>query len=248
VQRDSFLAGFPSPRPGPWPSSHWPPDDLETLVVRYYKPVYRFMERVLRVPRAELRDVTQEFFAEFVRRDLPSKLKYRKSFTGFMKTACRRFYINWWEARRARAPRGDKKVHGTSDGEGKAIDIPMPEADFDALFVTEQRNEVIREAHRRTEAELARRQKPAHIEVFRGRYRLDGHPEESYDALSARLGVSESKVRNTCTAVRTLFREALVSVAAERSPDAANELRLLGLLDFVRPAGKHPRLPKTGAG
>jgi len=249
VRQDSFLHGFPSPPAGKmWPSSDWAlleragrgeREAVKEIVTHYFKPVHRFFDRVLRVPKQDTRDITQEFFAEFVRREVPTKLTHRKSFTSFMKVACRRFYINWLDKQRARQPE-DAVVHGTTDRDGEAIDIAVPEKDFAEEFVAEQRAEVVRAAHRATQETLG---KADQVEVFRGRYRLDGSEPESYASLAQRLGTPETRVRNLCTAVRKVFRRALWDIAAARSADAAAELKVLGLIKFVASESDRVKLP-----
>jgi DNA-directed RNA polymerase specialized sigma24 family protein len=79
----------------------------ERLSRLYYKPVYRFFQRVLGLHGDDLADVTRDFFVRFLEIDFPGRLRREGSFRAFLRVAARRHGLNWKEKHRARAGRLD---------------------------------------------------------------------------------------------------------------------------------------------
>lgn len=242
--RDDSLANFPSAAPGQnFPETCWDlvrrcrdgtgedrRQSLDRLVLLYWKPVYRFYQRALRVPDDEAKDVTQAFFARFLEKDFLKNLQYEKSFRNFLKTACRRFLINQREAEAARRPPDGGKLVSLTDDDGRTAEVAAEDARFAGMIDEEFRAFYLEEALERTRAALAAGGKEIYFEVLRARVGAEGgDAPPSYDDLAARLGLRVFDVRNYLAAARKVFRACLQKLAAERSDDPADELRALGL-------------------
>lgn len=241
--RDSSLRGLPAPAGGnPWPDSPWSlirkaragsAEDKRTLQERlfqlYYKPVYRFFQKVLGLHEERLKDVTQDFFTRFVEKDFLKNVTHEKSFRNFLKVACRRHYINWIDAERVRKAPGGRKVQSLHDEEGGMIDVPMPEERTSALLDEELRSQYLGEALRRVQERLMTDGKEVYWRVFEARTRFDDEKPTDYATIAREVGRSVFDVRNYLTAARKIFREALVELASEGAGDAKSELRELGL-------------------
>ncbi len=200
---------------------------LDDLLRQYYKPVHRFFQKALRVGDRDLEDLTQEFFTRFIEKDFLRNLQHEKSFRGFLKVACRRHFINWLEARNAAKRGGDRTL---------SLDeslVAVSEDKFDGLIDGELRTWYLEEAVERTRVELVAQGKEAYFKLFEARAGLkDGEPSD-YKALAAEFGISVFDVSNYLLAARKIFRQALVHLAAERSPDPMEELRELGLNKYL---------------
>lgn len=223
---DSSLRHLPS-APGPWPSTPWsrllkwpelPAADrkaaLERITTLYYKPVYRFFQRVLGLHGDDLTNVTQDFFTRWIEKDFLKGLSYEKSFRAFLKVACRRHYVNWLEARRDRAvPLADRDVAARVD-EG---------------FDEELKTWYVDEARGRTRRRLLAEGKDDYVRVFEARLAGD-----EYAAIAEKVGKRVYDVRNYLSKARAFFREELLALAAERADDPEAELRELGLARYLK--------------
>jgi RNA polymerase sigma factor (sigma-70 family) len=237
---DTSVPGLPSGPGGRFPDTSWAlvercrlPDpgarrEAEgELLERYWKPVYRFFQRVLGVKGAELEDTTQEFFTRLIEREWLLELRERGSFRGFLTTACRRFLINRRESRWARDGRAERLP---------ALDPAWHDEALGRAIDDEFRASYLDEALERTRAALERRGKSIYFDVLTARVRSD--PPQTYAAIAARLGLGVFDVRNHLHAARKVFKEELLAAAARRSDDPRDELRALG-----RPAKRRPRGP-----
>lgn len=229
-----FLGAFPTPSGGqPWPVTVWQvvrraqagtDDDRagarEYLLQIYYKPVHRFFERVLGLHDDRLDDVTQGFFARFIEKDFLKNITYQKSFRHFLQLACRRHYINWLEAERARW--------------GRVVPLEdLAEERSSALLDEELRRWYLEETVARLGRRLASDGKPLYFEIFQARVTFDGTRATPYDELARRFGIGVFDVRNHLTAARKAFREILGELAQERSKDPRGELQDLDLLKYL---------------
>ena len=234
---ESSLARVPSGAQRGFPETSWTlvrrcrdagPDDkraaLERLVVLYWKPIFRFYQRALRLPTEDAKDVTQAFFARFIEKDFLKNLREEKSFRGFLKTACRRFLIN--HRKRGPAPGGARVV---SLAEGEGHDPPYDDARIDAAIDAEFRTFYLEEALALTKDELGRKGKDIYFAVLRARMPAAGDAEPEYDAIAQKLGIGVFDVRNYLHAARKVLRRSLLKVASERSDDPEEELCELGL-------------------
>lgn len=208
--------------------------DLEALCRAYYLPLRRFVQswRKTGMTDDRLNDLTQGFFAKFLEKDLKRVTKEIR-FRGFLKVACRAYYVNWVEAELARLPRRGK-LHGMNDADGKAVDVPMSEADFSTKFDENVAGAFLEEAQARLRDELIASGREIYWKVFEGRVRFDGEAPTEYKKLSGQLGLSVFDVRNYLTAARKLFRKMIEDLAQQRFEDPKSELRDLGVLKYLK--------------
>lgn len=231
---DSSLRHLPSDPEGKrWPDTPWTlllrwkdlgRDDrkgaLDRIVGQYYKPVYRFFQRVLGLHGDDLTNATQDFFVRFIEKDFLRNLDHAGSFRAFLKVACRRHYLNWLEKHRPRAV---------------ALDVaPEPAERCDVLLDEELRKAYLEAALDRVRVKLRGEGKDDYLKVLDARLRRDeaGRAPELAD-IALELGRGVYDVRNYLTRVRALFREALHEIASERAERPREELEELGLLKFA---------------
>lgn len=193
----------------------------ERLCRLYYKPVFSFFQKVLRVSVSDVEDVTQDFFTRFVERDFLQNITQEKSFRGFLKLACRRHFINWLESRRS-----------------SGVEVPLEAANIpperiDSMIDEEVRAWTLEEAVSRLRTELIRQGKELQFRVFEARAGMDGLASTGYRELAEGFGISVYDIGNHLAAARRLIRRILLEVAAERSDDPAEELRAMGLHEFL---------------
>lgn len=234
---DSSLPQIPSdPQGKRWPDTPWTlllrwkslgaadrKGALDRVIGQYYKPVYRFFQRVLGLQGDDLTNATQDFFVRFIEKDFLKNLDHAGSFRGFLKVACRRHCLNWREKNRPRAVALD----GTPEP-------AMPEERIGALLDEELRKDYLDVALERVRARLLEEGKDVYLRVLEARLRRDGTgkaPELAAVALEVGRGVYD--VRNYLTRIRELFRAALHEVAAERAERPREELEELDLLRFA---------------
>lgn len=241
------MRGFPTPAGGnPWPDSPWSlihkvregsPEEKralqDRLLLLYYKPVYRFFQRVLGLHEERLKDITQDFFTRFVEKDFLKNIHHEKSFRSFLKVACRRHYINWLDAERVRRAPGGKKVVSMEDDEGRTADVPMPEERTSEVIDQELRTDTVQRAVARLRERLVAEGKETYFRVFEARTRFDGEKPAEYAAIAKELGLAVYDVRNYLSAARKAFRQVLMELAGETADDPKSELNELGLGGYV---------------
>jgi len=193
----------------------------EHLCRLYYQPVFRFFQKVLQVGPADVEDVTQDYFTRFVEKDFLHNVTHEKSFRGFLKLACRRHFINWLESRRS-----------------SGVEVPLEAADtpperIDSMIDEEVRAWTLEEAVARLKKELLGQGKGIQFQVFEARAGLDGLASPGYRELAAGFGMSVYDVGNHLAAARRLLRKILLDLASERADNPSDELRDMGLQDFL---------------
>ena len=225
----SSLPGLPSSPPGAqWPSTIWeavrdardgPPCDrkhaLDRLTILYYKPVYRFFERVFGARGHRLKDVTQDFFTKFLGEKFFRGLKVEKSLRTWLKVACRNHYINWCKSEKVRQVRD---LHDPP---------PVAENEFSEMLDEEIRASYVNEGMKRLKRMLLNEGKESHGKVFEARVK---DKDKDYKTLARDLGRSILNVRKSLAYSRRLFRELLLKLASECTRHPKTELRELGLM------------------
>lgn len=200
---------------------------LDELMRQYYKPVHRFFQKALRVDDRDVEDLTQDFFTRFIEKDFLRNLQEERSFRGFLKVACRRHFINWLEARNAAKRGGDKTVR--LDDWTPAVS----EDKLDGLIDNELRAWYLEEAIDLTRRELTAQGKEVYFRLFEARAGLRGGAPTDYKALAAEFGITVYDVSNHLLAARKIFRSAMMRLASERSRDPMEELKELGLHQYL---------------
>lgn len=235
-RQDSSLHGFPrSPQSTAWgeilPGGTADPEALHgRLLVLYGRFIHQFFRNVLGLHGDALKDATQDFFLHVIEKGTLQKLRRQESFRGFLRLACRRYYLNRLES--SRAQRRDVRRE-ESLGERE-----IPEDRFFDLYDAEERRRTLDLALERVRETLRDRGQEPLLELLKDHAGAEGREPEDYAALARKFGLSVSDVRNRLTKVRTLLREALLHGAAQRSKDPEGELRELGLHAYLAKPGK----------
>ncbi|MEK7469457.1 MAG: hypothetical protein AAB074_18945 [Planctomycetota bacterium] len=241
----SHLAGLPSPSGGKfWPQTAWDlvrrardasgaerEEARKQLLTSYYKPVYRFFGRVLRVGAGRVQDLTQEFFARFIEKDFLKNVKREKSFQNFLKLACRRHYINWCEAERLR--HGGSRPNVPLDEFGSSVEAPLEEERFGRLLDDELRAALLAGAMESVRATLMADGREKTWRVFSARTNPPRGESAAYAELAKQFSISVFDVGNRVAAARKLFREALLDSVRRNCGDPEEVLSDLGLKKFL---------------
>jgi hypothetical protein len=243
-RQDSSLHSFPlSPQTTPWgeilPRPGAPTDYKalrDQILVLYGRFVHEFFQRVLHVRGEKLKEMTQDFFVFVLEKDVLKNVTYDKNFRGFLKLACRRFYINRFKAGRAQC-RTSEREEALGDRELASPKGAIPEQQFFELFDQEERKRYLEEATSRVRETLRAGGGTVELDLLLAHIGAEGKEPEDYATLARKYTLGVSDVRNRLTKARKLFREALLALAGERSADPETELRELGLYAYLGSAG-----------
>lgn len=199
---------------------------LEALCSLYWEPVRRYL-RALGCPEEESADVTQEFFASFLRkggfqRADPALAKLRT----FIKLAAGHFLANHWR-KRAALKRGGGMALENLDEIPEPAGEPTHEAGL--AYDREWAEAVLDRALCNVAAEYtARGRRPVFDAVKCGLLRSGGIPDPARTA--ADLGISESQVRLAVHRARQRLVDALraeVALTVETPAEVEDEMRYL---------------------
>jgi RNA polymerase sigma factor (sigma-70 family) len=218
---------------------------LESLLLRYWKPVYGYIRVAWRERVEDAKDLAQGFFTLLLERGHFARLREEKgSFRAYLKTALRHYLIDARRAARARRPAGGELVPLQRDEAVAADDaFADPELAFDRQWVAE----LLEDAIATLEQTLRAQGKAIHFDVFRiycldplaregatgasvdaGGERGHGSAEKrTYREVAIRLGIKESDVRNYLHLCRTKLRELLrrrIRVYARDEDEVEQEL------------------------
>lgn len=193
---------------------------LESLVSRYWKPVYHFVRA--REEKQVAEDLTQQFFTMLLARgDLAKVSKDRGSFRGFLRTALRHFLIS---ANRGQMVARHSFAFEEADLEWQRDPGTDPEAAFDRAWA----RTVLSRAVADLEQQLRDEGRDVHLAVFQAYCLDDG--ELSYREIGATHGISENDVRNRLREARIRLRKILRSSLREYLGDGEtveDELRFI---------------------
>ncbi len=202
---------------------------LETLVAAYWRPVYRHVRRKWGKDHEEAADLTQDFFAELLERDLlarfdPGKAKLRT----YLRVCVDGLVANAAKAA-TRQKRGSGAVHLSLDFEAarEELDRAVPARDGspEREFEKEWARSVLALGVARLEEVLAGRGKELAARLFAlCDLGAEGEPP-SYAQLAERFGVSVSDVTNGLSLARREFRRVVLELLRELT-GSEDELRL----------------------
>ncbi len=204
---------------------------LERLCSTYWPPLYAYLRRSGCAPD-EAEELTQGFFAHFLRKDLSARADpQRGRFRTFLLTCLRNYVrdVRQYEAAVKRGGQGRVLAMDWNRAErsylAACVDRLTPERVFEKRWATTLLELVLE----RLGTEFARSGKQ---EVFD---RLKGHVWGDQEttplrALASKLGVTESAIRVTIHRLRRRFRELLraeIAHTVTRSEDVDEEIRHL---------------------
>lgn len=199
---------------------------LARLCEAYWFPLYFFVRR--RGHSAEdARDLTQEFFLRLLAGNWVSDAERAKGrFRTFLLTACERFLANEWRHGHARK-RGGGAVWAPLDTaiaesrySAEARNAPSPDALYDRQWALTVLDRVLN----RLEAEQQRLGKSAAFTLLRPALTAE-RGAIPYEAMAAKLGVTQETARTAVHRLRKRFRELFHEEIAETvaSPDEVDE-------------------------
>ncbi|MDQ6831232.1 MAG: sigma-70 family RNA polymerase sigma factor [Gemmatimonadota bacterium] len=185
---------------------------MESIAVAYWRPVYKYLRLRWRMEREDAEDLTQDFFAQAISRELfarfdPSVARFRTYLRACVDSSTK----NSVKAN-SRQKRGGGAVHLALDfvraeGELSGVDVP-DERDLDDFFRREWLRSLFSLAVEDLRAHCATRGKETHFALF-ARYDL-GADRETYAELGAKMGVSATQVTNHLPFARRQFRTLLL--------------------------------------
>lgn len=204
---------------------------LENLCRTYWYPIYAYVRRQVREPE-EAKDLTQEFFHNFLRRGSvsladPARGKFREFLLGSVK----HFLVNEWQKARRLKRGGGQRILSIDEaaGEGRFALEPADQTTPETLFERRWAQTLIEKALDRTRAEFIEAGRAERFEALRG-YLLDGAEPDSYAEVARLLGLGEAATKSAIHRLRkrfaALLREEITRTVSDASEVAA-ELRHL---------------------
>jgi RNA polymerase sigma-70 factor (ECF subfamily) len=199
---------------------------LESLCREYWEPVRRYL-KALGSPDDENADVTQEFFASFLRNGGFAKADAAQArMRTFIKHAAGNFLVNYRRNRSAQK-RGSGADHATLDDalEVAGTDRSLAEENYDRQWA----ETVFGRALAALEDSYGRRGRSGVFEAIKHGLLRPGGVEDSA-SIAAQLGVPESQVRLAVHRARTRLAEALraeVAALVDGPAEVDDEVRYL---------------------
>ncbi len=204
---------------------------LEELCRVYWFPLYAYARRTGLAP-ADAEDVTQSFFAHFLRGHYLERLESEKGrFRAFLIASFKHFLSNERD-RASRRKRGGGVLHVPIDVEAAEVRYGREPADHlspDKLFDREWALALLDRVLARLRSELEAEGRSRHFEVLRG-FLVAGADPGTHAAAGAALGLSEGAARIAVHRLRRRYRELLREEIAqtltrpERVEDELNAL------------------------
>jgi len=193
---------------------------LETLVAAYWRPVYRHVRRKWGKSHEEAADLTQDFFADLLARDLLARFDPgRARLRTYLRVCVDGLVANAAKAA-ARQKRGGGAVLLSLDFEGARDELersaPSGADSPEREFEKEWARSVLSLGLARLHAELDGRAKGISARLFEI-YDLgtEGDPPPPYAELALRFGVSVSDVTNSLSLARREFRRIVLGLLRE---------------------------------
>ncbi len=209
---------------------------LNTLIERYWKPVYWYVRTSCNHDATASMDLTQAFFLHLMESGFLEKAdEERGRFRNFLKTSVRNFVADQRRIDHA-VRRGGKIAHLTLDQAELGAEENLAAArEFgpEEVFEREWRAAVIRAAVESVRETFHKQDRMKCFEVFR-LYDLEGDGQATYTAVAKQLGITEDSVSNYLRVAREAFREALKAQVRETvrsAEELADELR--GLFSWL---------------
>jgi RNA polymerase sigma factor (sigma-70 family) len=218
-----MTSSTPGPQPRCFATTHWSvvltaglkdtersQVALEKLCEAYWFPLYAYVRR-RGYSKEDAQDLTQQFFARIIERDLVARADQSKGrFRSFLLASMERFLANEWDKARALKRGGGKLVIPiqTDNAETKygvePVDNKTPEQVFEYNWALALLDQVMLQLEadykQRGQTDLFAALKPC----------LVGSPSaETYAELAARLDTNEGAVRVAVHRLRSSYRELL---------------------------------------
>ncbi|MBI2930263.1 MAG: sigma-70 family RNA polymerase sigma factor [Planctomycetes bacterium] len=203
---------------------------LQYLLSRYWKPVYRYVRIAWNKPNEEAKDLTQDFFAEFLQSSKMAGFEPQGRFRSFLKTALRNFLV---DTRRHEVAQKRGRGKAPLSLNSEELEEPPEEGGLtpEQAFDQEWARSLIGEALIRLETQLASEDKAVYFKVFQEMDLQDEDKRPTYEELAKRLGLSMTDVTNFLANVRRRLRRVIADGIREYAVDEEEVYReLLELL------------------
>ncbi|MBI2933607.1 MAG: sigma-70 family RNA polymerase sigma factor [Planctomycetes bacterium] len=190
---------------------------LQSLCLKYWKPVYLYMRRAWAKCNEDAKDLTQAFFLWLMEGDTLSRYApERGSFRRFIKVLLRRFVGHHERALQCLKRGGGIHVLPLDDLAALDRIVADPRApDPETLFDREWMNTLVQHAMERVRQHFAAGGREGHFKMFESHDLVPPAERPSYSALASQFGVSVPSVRNVLFAVREALRGELRKELAE---------------------------------
>jgi RNA polymerase sigma factor (sigma-70 family) len=181
---------------------------LERLCQIYWRPVHAFIRRGGARPH-DAEDLTQEFFATLLQKDILKRVEREKGkFRTFLLAALTNFLHNDWDKQRRLKRGGNYQIISLADAEAGYSERPSDDLTPERLFDRRWAFDLIEHVRRRLLEEYAEAGKPG---VFQ---KLEPHLTQELTAqtrcqLAAVLNMNEGTVKIALHRLRRRFGEAL---------------------------------------
>lgn len=183
---------------------------FDTLVVLYWKPLYKYARVAWSRKREDAEDLTQSFFTRaFEKESLAAYDAQKASFRTFLRLLFDRHVSNEWKSGQ-RLKRGGGEVHLDFDAAEAEIGREASGASPEEYF----HREWVRSLFALAVERLCAQSKPIPFAVFEA-YDLDDDRGVSYRELAVRFGIPETQVTNHLATMRRRFREILLEALRE---------------------------------
>jgi RNA polymerase sigma-70 factor (ECF subfamily) len=187
---------------------------LELITLAYWKPVYKYARMRWRLPPEEAEDVTQDFFARALDKDLFAGYDLERGrFRTFLRTCLERFVVDRRRMAVAKKRGGGKPSLSLDfgDAEHELAGASPPAADaLDGYFEAEWVRHLLSLAVEALRAECEAKGKQQHFRVFERYHLADPHDSPPYTTVAAEIGISTTDVTNRLNWARREFRRAVL--------------------------------------
>lgn len=205
---------------------------LNTLIRRYWKPVYVYLRRKGHQDN-DAKDLVQEFFMQGLSRQLFTKADCKRGrFRSFLLSCLDNFLIDVKRAAfaRCRHPEGGFVSIDQLDSEDHApMDLAEPET-AETLFHRTWARELLLRVLRALEASFRTNGKEIAVQLLRERIiapALDGAEAPALRELATRCGITEKQASNTLVTARRFFQRLLrqeIAVYATSEAEITSEV------------------------
>ena len=205
-------------------------DALAEFCESYRTPVYFFLRGHGHQP-ADADDLTQEFFAWFLQREILTGLTREGSrFRGYLLTVLRNFLGNKWRGEQAQKRGGGAKhVPIDPDTESRCLALLSVQTPPETLFDVEWARKVSARVFARLRGEYEADGKGKEFEYLQGCF--PGLPDKGSYAVAAKdLGMTEQAVRQAAYRMRKRYQELLrmeMAAAGTSKEEIDEEIRYL---------------------
>ena len=187
---------------------------LDALLSVYWKPVYKYIRLKWGKDSAEAEDLTQDFFAEVIERNLLDRYDSRKAKLRTYLRLC----VDGLAANEHKASQRLKRGGGvqlmpldfiTAEGEVAELEIPAP-GNEDDFFAQEWARSIFELSLARLQQECEARGKTIHFKLLE-LYDVDeGGKEITYQDAARQFGIKTSDVTNYLAYARREFRKVVL--------------------------------------